>query len=220
MNIILFALSGKLQSKKLLSYVQCVTSPLVVYKVINHQRILPHCSMEVGNHKNHSWYLNGSTPMWLTALLHQSHALPSYFTLLSFSVWLAWLMLMSSTGLPLRGMGEKWDVSRGCGLMLYRTLGVHFTEKNLDLGGALLRTETSGDILESKLDFVYTTQTCCIKERMRANICVCVLVRTSGGTHSEGTSSDFNMVQQVVCQSSSWSHDKSYSIDTEDDKVR
>lgn len=49
---------------------------------------------------------------------------------------------MSSIVLSLRAMGERWEVSLGGGLMLYWTLGVHLTEKNLDPGGALLRNTT------------------------------------------------------------------------------
>lgn len=53
-------------------------------------------------------------------------------------------MMMSSTGFPLRGMRDRWDVSSGGGLMLYWTLGVHLIEKYLELGGALLRNSTFG----------------------------------------------------------------------------
>lgn len=73
------------------------------------------------------------------ALLHQWQVLLSFFTLLSFSNLLAWLMVMRSTELPLRGMGARLDVSWGVGLMVYWTLDVHFTEKNLEPGGALLK---------------------------------------------------------------------------------
>lgn len=63
----------------------------------------------------------------------------SYFTLLSFSVSLAWLILTVTIESPLlRGIGERWDVSWGRGLMVYCTLGVHLTEKKLVPGGAHL----------------------------------------------------------------------------------
>lgn len=48
-------------------------------------------------------------------------------------------MLMNSMVLSLRAMGVRWDVSLAGGVMWYWTLGVHFTEKNLDPGGAPLR---------------------------------------------------------------------------------
>lgn len=53
-------------------------------------------------------------------------------------------MMMSSTGFPLRGTRDRWDVSLGGGLMLYWTLGVHLMEKYFELGGALLRNSTFG----------------------------------------------------------------------------
>lgn len=98
----------------------------------------------------------GHQESWPTASRHQRRALLFCFTLLSFSEWLAWLMLMSSSEFPLRGVGARWDVSWGRGLMLYWTLEVHFTEKNLEPGGALLRPRETHQL-------VYTTQTCFIK---------------------------------------------------------
>lgn len=66
----------------------------------------------------------------------------SYFTLLSFSVSLGWLIRTVIIESPLRGIGERWDVSWGGGLMVYCTLGVHFTEKKLEPGGAHLGEKT------------------------------------------------------------------------------
>lgn len=66
----------------------------------------------------------------------------SYFTLLSFSVSLGWLILTVIIVSPLRGIGERWDVSWGGGLMVYCTLGVHLTEKKLVPGGAHLGGKT------------------------------------------------------------------------------
>lgn len=72
------------------------------------------------------------------------HALPSYFTLLSFSKSLGWFMLMSSIVFPPRGRGDRWEVSWGGGLTRYWTLGVALTEKNLEPGGALLKSSITG----------------------------------------------------------------------------
>ena len=102
-------------------------------------------------------------------LLHCDISCTPCFTLLSFSCWLAQLMLMSSTEFPSRGMGERWDVSRGGGLMLYWTLAVRFTEKNLELGGALLRTRNTAGL-----------GTCCMYDYtkyIKHTQCVCVIER-------------------------------------------
>lgn len=73
----------------------------------------------------------------------------SYFTLLSFSVSLAWLILMIIIESPLRGIGERWDVSWGGGLMVYWTLGVHLTEKKSVPGGAHLGKKTCDKAVKS-----------------------------------------------------------------------
>lgn len=119
--------------------------------------------------------------MWHTDLWHQQcHAITQfplglieysdsdsilcYYTLLSFSCWLAWSLLMSRTEFSVRGMGERRDVSRGVGLMLYWTLAVPFTEKNLEVGGALLRTRKKKSTIWWQV--FYTTQTYCIKHEV------------------------------------------------------
>ena len=55
--------------------------------------------------------------------------------MLSFKASLGESMVNSNTELLLRGAGPA---SEGAGLILICTLGLHFTEKNLELGGALL----------------------------------------------------------------------------------
>ena len=58
--------------------------------------------------------------------------------MLSFTASLGESMQNTNTELVLRGAGP---VSEGQGLNLICSLGLHFTEKNLELGGALLLEE-------------------------------------------------------------------------------
>lgn len=84
----------------------------------------------------------------------------SYFTLLSFSVSLAWLILAIIIESPLRGTGERWDVSWGGGLMVYWTLGVHLTEKKSVPGGAHLGEKHVTQQCRAHLQTTYYSKRC------------------------------------------------------------
>lgn len=84
-----------------------------------------------------------------------SNKLLSYFTLLSFSVSLAQLILAIIIESPLRGTGERWDVSWGGGLMVYWTLGVHLTEKKSVPGGAHLGKK---NMLHTSVEHIHKSQ--------------------------------------------------------------